>query len=40
VVVANENNETLNPLVQPLANQLGLNNCRAKAALVQRLSSK
>lgn len=39
-IVMAENNETLNTLVQPLVNQVGLNNCRAKAALVLRLSRK
>lgn len=39
-VVMSENNGTLNGLIMPVTNQVNLNNCRVKAQLVQRLSSK
>lgn len=35
--VTSENNGTTNALIQPVTNQINLNQCRAKAQLVTRL---
>jgi len=38
--VTSENNGTTNALIQPVTNQINLNQCRAKAQLVTRLGRK